>query len=154
MKYNDKRHHRKDGYRFIIIYLRFVISVILFLLCSCNVTKYVPVETVRTEYKYGIDTIIQKDSCVVLDSIYIHERSDTVWYERWRTSYIDRWKERIVIDSFVKRDTITLPYPIKYKSTRLEEFCLNLGKVTTGIIICAILSSIVWLVSRVIRRFK
>ena len=108
---------KKDDYKFIKVYILIVLAVFMMIaLFSCK-TQYVPVETVRTEYKVRVDTFLQKDSVHVKDSVFIHSIGDTVWYEKWHTKYIDRWKEVIKCDTLVKTDSIQVPYPVPQKPT-------------------------------------
>ena len=62
-------------------YLLIMIAALFFavLLSGCKTVQYIPVETIRTEYKTKVDTFIQKDSCVIKDSVYIHSKGDVVF---------------------------------------------------------------------------
>ena len=101
-------------------------------LSSCKTIQYVPVETVRTEYKTKVDTFIQKDSCVIKDSVYIHSKGDTVWFEKWHTKYIDRWKEVIKVDTLIKTDSIQVPYPVEKKLSRWQQIKMDTGGIAIG----------------------
>lgn len=109
-----------------------VVACVLLAILSCTTTKYVPVETVRTEWRTKTDTFLLRDSVYVRDSVFIHQIGDTVWYERWHTKYIDRWNERIVMDSFIKTDSIQVPYHVERKLSRWEAFCIDYGKIMVG----------------------
>lgn len=142
----------QDNYRFIKIYILVVLAVFaLVALFSCK-TQYVPVETVRTEYKVKTDTFIKKDSVHVKDSVFMHSKGDTVWYEKWHTRYIDRWKEVIKCDTLVKTDSIQVPYPVERELSRWEKFCLDFGKVTTGGCILGIIIAVLWFVQWIRRK--
>jgi hypothetical protein len=80
-----------------------LIAIIFMLLAmsSCK-TVYVPVESVRTEYR---DRLLH-DSICLKDSIYIRERDDTVFVDKWHTTYI----ERLRVDSIHVADTVPVPY--------------------------------------------
>lgn len=97
------------------------IVVALFMLNGCkSKTVYVPVESVKTEYRDKI----QLDSIYRRDSIYInrYQIGDTIFMEK----YIDRfvYKNRAIKDSIFKTDSIQVPYPvIEYKEVnRLNTF--------------------------------
>ena len=92
----------------------------------------VPVETIRTEIIHKIDTFIQKDSCVVKDSVFIHAKGDTVWYEKWHTKYIDRWKEVVRTDTLIKNDSIQVPYPVEKKLSRWQQVKMDVGGIAIG----------------------
>lgn len=84
------------------------IASLLAVLTGCKTTEYVPVETVRTDTVYIAHIVT--DSVYQHDSIYIHEKGDTVWYERWHTQYRDRLRIDTVYQARV--DTIAKPYPV------------------------------------------
>ena len=77
-------------------------------LTGCKQTEYVVVP------EYHTDTLrvaqIVTDSVYKHDSIYIHEKGDTVFVERWRTV----WQNHTAHDTVYKAsvDTIAKPYPV------------------------------------------
>ena len=131
-----------------------VVLVLLCLLCSltsCTTTKYVPVETVRTEYVYKTDSFIQKDSIFLKDSVYIHQKGDTVWFEKWHTQYIDKVREVVRVDSFIKYDSIQVPYPIEKKLTKWQQTKVDWGG--WAMLMVVIVSFItIWLVIKRLQR--
>ncbi len=83
-----------------------VLLIVLWLFTSCkSKTVYVPVESVKTEYK---DKLI-KDSIHILDSIFLYSRNDTVFLNKYRFVY----KDKLVKDTVNLKDTIRIPYPVK-----------------------------------------
>lgn len=85
-----------------------LISLILLFLIGCGRTVYVPIETVKTEYKDRL----QADSIHLYDSIFVKIANDTVRIEKYRYKY----KDKIVRDSVFINDTIHVPYPVtEYK---------------------------------------
>ena len=127
-----------------------ILLALLCLICSCTTTKYVPVETVRTEYITKTDSFIQKDSIFLKDSVFIHSKGDTVWYEKWHTKYIDRVREVVRTDSFIKRDSIQVPYPVEKKLTRWERTKLDWGGEAI-IVTILVFFIIVWLIIKRLR---
>jgi hypothetical protein len=81
------------------------LAVLLFFCCACSTTKYVPIETVKTEYR---DKIV-RDSVFRYDSIFVREKDDTLIFERYRYLY----RDKIVRDSIFINDTIRVPYPVE-----------------------------------------
>ncbi|MDR1121810.1 MAG: hypothetical protein LBM08_12945 [Dysgonamonadaceae bacterium] len=83
--------------------------LLFFLLCAgfaaCNKSVYVPVESVRTEYR---DRYL-RDSITLRDSVFIREKGDTVWIEKYKCLYVDKLKR----DSIYLNDTIRVPYPVE-----------------------------------------
>jgi len=87
---------------------RAILATIALFLClcySCKSVQYVPVESVKTEYR---DKIV-KDSVYLYDSVYIKEKGDTLIMERYRYLYRDKF----VRDSVFINDTIRVPYPVE-----------------------------------------
>lgn len=111
-------------------------------LCSCRSEKYVPIETVRTDSIYINQ--VQRDSIYQHDSIYIREKGDTVWMEKYKYIY----RDKIVRDTmyFNQTDTIREPYPVEKELSRWQQIKLELGGWCFGIIITAALIIVWWLV--------
>lgn len=74
----------------------FILS--MFLMIGCTTTKYIPVESIKTEYinKLHIDTFIQKDS------ILYKEKGDTVFIEKIKYLY----KNKVQNDTLIIHDSI------------------------------------------------
>lgn len=122
-----------------------------YLLSSCTTTKYVPVETVRTEYITKHDSLLVMDSVFLHDSVYIHAKGDTVWYEKWHVQYKDRIKEVVKTDTVIKNDSVQIPYPVERKLSKWEQTKIDYGG--TAMIVLAIVSYIlIWLISNKLRR--
>lgn len=85
-----------------------IVCACLLLFCSCNTTRYVEVEKVRTDTLF--ETILMYDSIHVHDSVHVKEKGDSVWEERWHTKYI----EKVLMDTIYQstHDTIPKPYPV------------------------------------------
>lgn len=86
---------------------RYVIVALLLLCIGCTTTKYVPVESVHTEYRDRVN--IQRDSIYLRDSIYIENKGDTIVIERWR----DRWRDRIIRDTMSVNTTDTIQHLVE-----------------------------------------
>lgn len=76
-------------------------------LSACTTTKYVTVPVTHTDTLYI--TKHQRDSINVHDSIYIKDRGDTVWIERWHTKYV----ERLLTDTLIEHRTDTVSVPVE-----------------------------------------
>lgn len=127
-----------------------LVCLLITLLAGCKTIKYVPVETIKTEYVTKTDTLIRKDSIFAHDSIYIHEwqKGDTIYRDRdrWHTIYQDRWRDRTHTDTLIQKDTIQVPYPVEKPLTTWQRFCLDYGKITTGATIALVLLLAIWAV--------
>lgn len=110
-------------------------------LCSCTSTRYVPVETVRTEYKDRVHEVQTADS--VTDTRFVWVSGDTV--VSWRDRV--KWRERVVRDtvSVIRTDTVREPYPVERELTRWERTKMDLGGVALGGLAVAVCAAVVWL---------
>ena len=100
-----------DAYRTVLLFaLAVAVAVFgLLLLTGCTTTKYVPVETVRTDTLKV--TKYERDSIYIHDSTIVREKGDTMLIEKWHTRWRDRWMHDTVYQSRV--DSIPKPYPVE-----------------------------------------
>lgn len=125
----ERRIKKRIGWMFFMLAL----LIVLFFLTACSPkTIYVP--EVHTEYITRTDTFVKIDSVSVKDSIYVTQKGDTVRIEKWHVQYRDRWREKVVRDTIMRTDTISVPYPVEKKLTMTERFdiwlngmCIVLG---------------------------
>lgn len=121
-----------------------IIMLLIPAICSCRSVKYVPVETVKTDSIY-ISNVL-RDSIYRLDSIYIRDKGDTVWVEKYKYLFVDKLRHDTLYLS--RTDSIRVPYPVEKELTRWQQMKLELGGWAFGIIITAALIIVGWLVYR------
>ncbi|WP_455996381.1 hypothetical protein [Phocaeicola barnesiae] len=113
----------------------------LLLVCSCK-TKYVPVETVK------IDTIyinkLQRDSIYMYDSVFVKDKGDTVFVEKYKYLYCDK----LVRDTlYINRtDSVQVPYPVEKELTKWQQFRMDFGGWAIVIVVITILVVVGWMV--------
>ena len=100
--------------RLLIILWSVILAVCLVLLSACTTTKYITVPVTHTDTLYV--TKHQRDSINVRDSIYIKDRGDTVWIERWHTKYVERLRTDTLIEH--RTDTVSVPVEVQVKVPR------------------------------------
>jgi hypothetical protein len=84
----------------LIFWLSVAACAILMLLSSCKTVE-------RTVEHAQSDTIIvfknQRDSIYIdrltHDSVFVRVQGDTLTIERWHTEYVDRWRDRLLVDT-------------------------------------------------------
>lgn len=81
----------------------FICVILLHTACKSN-TTYVPVESSRTEY---INTV-QRDSVHLYDSIFVKEKNDTIFFNKYKYIY----RNKFTTDTIIKSDSIRIPYPV------------------------------------------
>ncbi len=82
-----------------------IFCALALLCCACGTTKYVPIETVKTEYR---DNFI-RDSIYRYDSVFVKQTADTIFFERYKYLY----RDKLIKDSVFIQDTIRVPYPVE-----------------------------------------
>lgn len=113
---------------------RLVYIIILLMLAICFVscrTQYIPVESVRTEYKTRDST--RYDSIYQRDSIYTLIKGDTVYLYMYRYLTTNR------TDTILKNDSIRVPYLVEKKLNRWQSIKMELGGWAFGLVISFIL---------------
>lgn len=113
---------------------RIIYFISLLILATCFIscrTQYIPVESVRTEYKTRDST--RYDSIYQRDSIYTLIKGDTVYQYRYK--YLYRYLTTNRTDTILKNDSIRVPYPVEKELNRWEKVKMELGGWAFGIII-------------------
>lgn len=111
--------------------LYIILLMLAICITSCRSIKYVPVETVKTEYK-------TRDS-IRFDSIYEHDRiflfvnGDTVYKEKYRYKY--RYLTINKTDTVMLTDSVQIPYPVEKQLTRWQQMKIELGGWAVGVIV-------------------
>lgn len=98
---------------------------------GCRTTQYVPVETIKTEYKTRDS--IRHDSIYQRDSIYVIDRGDTVY--TYKDRYLYKYLYLNSIDTVIKTDSVQIPYPVEKALTRWQKAKIELGGWAFGVLI-------------------
>lgn len=101
-----------------------LVIILIGLLTSCR-TKYVAVPEWHTEYVYHSDTLLQRDSFYVKDSVFIEKNGDTITIHKTSLQYRDRWRDKIVYRDSIKVDSIRVPYPVERELTFWQKSVLK-----------------------------
>ena len=113
-----------------LIYLFIILLALAICLSSCR-TQYIPVETVRTEYKTRDS--VRYDSIYKHDSIFYLIKGDTVYKYVKQVEYKYLFINRT--DTILKTDSIQVPYPVEKRLTRWQTLKMELGGWALGVII-------------------
>lgn len=105
----------------------------LYLFCGCR-AKYIPVESV-----YRDSLIIEKllkDSIYVRDSIYVHDRGDTIYKYKDKYIYVIR---EVTDTMYIYRDrNVGVPYPVERKLSWWERLKIDMGGWVMLIVVIAL----------------
>jgi hypothetical protein len=129
--------------------------------------RYIPVETVRTEYQNHTDTVRMSDS-VVIERETIVRQADSALINRLGLSLKEGEKAILVLqkqlernmnmhyehntDTVIKTDSIQVPYPVERKLSKWEQVKMDIGGIAMGACIILCLSVIVLFIARVYRK--
>ena len=126
-----------------------IIMVIISLLFGSCSTQYVPVETIKTEYKTNTvhDSVFVET--VKHDSVAIIQKGDTVFVSKWHTLYKDRWREKLITDTVIKVDSVQVPYPVERKLTKWEQAKMDMGGIAiSGLVVIVIILLLKWFIKK------
>lgn len=130
-----------------LIYILAILLMSGVWLSSCR-TQYVPVETVRTEYKTRDS--IRYDSIYQRDSVYMLVNGDTVYLYKYK--YLYRYLTINKTDTVIKVDSVQVPYPVEKQLSRWQSLKMELGGWAFGVITVFALIVVGWLVYRIKRK--
>ena len=96
-------------------YMAVLALLVLVLLSGCR-TKEVAMISQHTVHDTTYVVKVMRDSVWIettkQDSVVIREKGDTVWVERWKIEYRDRWHDYIQVDTvhdaYVEKDTVVV----------------------------------------------
>lgn len=108
----------------------------LFTSCSPKVI-YVP--EYHTEYKTKTDSVYLKDSVFLKDSVIIKQSGDTIFVDRWHNIYKEVFKDKIIVDSIIKTDSIKVPYPVEKQLSKWQRAKVDWGGWAMFIVVIIIL---------------
>lgn len=117
-------------------------------LLSCRSVRYVPVESVKHDSIYA--NKVQHDSIYQQDSIYIRDKGDTVYIDRYKYKYIYK---NIADTVYVEQnDTIQVVVEVEKKLTRWQSLKMNIGGYAMAFLVLAFLSAAGWVAYKLIRK--
>lgn len=130
---------------YFVIFL-WLLSTLAIIFSSCSSTRIVTVPEYHEVVVHQRDTTSQRDSIFVHDSICITHWGDTILQKEYHVVYKDRWRDRLRIDSFIQRDTITVVKEVEKPPSRWQQTKMHLGST----LIWMLLASAAFFVIRII----
>ena len=103
----------------------YVIVLLLVVFLSGCRTNYIPIEKAVYQNAIKHDTLHTSDSVFVRDSIYLRQKGDTCYLYRWHEKTVFKNVYMVKVDSFLKRDSIPVPYPVEKQLSKWEQFQLK-----------------------------
>lgn len=117
-----------------LLYTLMILLILGSLLNSCR-TQYIPVETVRTEFRTRDS--IRYDSIYHHDSVFVRMTGDTVYLYKYK--YLYKYQYVNKIDTLMQTDSIQVPYPVEKQLSKWQRFKLDFG----GIAMCVVIGIII-----------
>ena len=119
--------------------------LIVLLLGGCKSKEYIAVPEYHTEYVCRTDTFAKVDSVYLKDSVFVYQRGDTVYHTK--VTYRDRYHNiyKVKLDTIIKRDSVSIPYPIERQLTKNEQRLISLGKLFIGFLFSIVITiAVIW----------
>lgn len=132
--------------RFWVIVVAWVMIITSCFSCS---TQHIPVEFVHRDSIF-IEKLM-KDSTFVKDSVFIHQKGDTVFKDKLKFVY----KYVLLRDTMltVRRDSIPVPVPVEKKRTWWEQTKIDIATITTQLVVLAICYLLIrWIFRKFIKK--
>lgn len=129
---------------------RYITLVAVLLLASCKQVEYIHTHTNDTIFRENV----RIDSVFVADNVkeHIYTKGDTVYSEKVRVMYIDRYKYERDTIYLHRTDTIRVPVPMERKATLWEQTKENLGNLIRLAGLIVFIGFIVWFIGLLRRR--
>ena len=105
-----------------LLYVLVILMLLAGVFSSCR-TQYIPVETIKTEYRTRDS--IRHDSIYQQDSVYVTVKGDTVYEYKYKYLYKYQYINRT--DTLMKTDSIQIPYPVEKQLSKWQSFKLDFG---------------------------
>lgn len=149
---------RKGCTSLLLLLSSIALAAVLLLLTSCR-TKYVPVESVKTEYRHTTDTVRQLDSIIREKETVVRE-ADSAMLAALGMKLKDGERAIVVLqkelervrnqerevrcDTVIEKDTIRVPYPVEGKVKAWEKVKLGCMGVLGGMVAMAVVMAVAW----------
>lgn len=117
-----------------LLYVLVILMLLTGVFSSCR-TQYIPVETVKTEYR--VRDSIRHDSVYRQDSVYVTVKGDTVYEYKYKYLYKYQYINRT--DTLMKTDSIQIPYPVEKQLSIWQRFKLDFGGTAMLIVIMIVI---------------
>lgn len=129
---------------------KIILFTAIICLASCKTIRYVSVPEYHETVTHQRDTVSQRDSVFVHDSICIIHWGDTILQKEYHVIYRDRWRDRLRSDSLIQRDTVTVIKEIEKPPNRWQQAKTRLS----GTLIGLLLASAIFFIIQYIYRYK
>lgn len=113
--------------------------------CRCTTAKYVPVTEYRDRIVNKTDSFLKTDSVYVHDSVSVYIRGDTIFKDKFRLQYKDRYIVRNKSDTLIVRDSIPYKVEVEKQLSKTDKAFMNIGKIASVVLFIGILGFLGWI---------
>ena len=116
-----------------------VLCMSLMIFTRCASERVVTVPEIHEVTTIKRDTVSQRDSIYVRDYVYLDARGDTIIQKEYHTVYRDRWRYKLVVDSFLQRDTVNVIQVVEKPPSKMDAFKILIGDIAFFILVSFLL---------------
>lgn len=124
-----KKWYDSDVWQLLIYILAMLL--VAFLMSGCK-TSYVPMEKFVYRDVVKCDTLHTSDSIFVHDSVSSSQKGDTLFVDRWHKKVVMKTQYKVRVDSFIRRDSIPVPYPVEKLLSKVGAVSVEVCDVVDG----------------------
>lgn len=103
------------------------VGIVALSFVGCKSKEYIKVPEYHMEYVNRTDTFHKLDSVYLKDSVFMYQKGDTIYHTK--VTFRDRYHNiyKVKLDTIIKRDSVSVPYPVERQLTKFEKFQQSLG---------------------------
>ena len=138
MESHEREKRQADRFAELVILVGVILTLLF--MASCQSVRYVPVESVRTEYINRTDTVTKTDS-IIHEKETIIQMADSTTLSKLGLQLKENEKAILIlrrelerqksahqehrIDTVVVRDSVNVPFPVEKELTWYQEKCIT-----------------------------
>lgn len=130
-------------------YILFMLLLVAFF-SSCKTTEYIEVPKIQKEVEYRDK--IERDTTYVHDSIYVHQKNDTIYIDKYK--YIYREKLKVDTCNIFKTETITKVITREKEFSKWQKLQMGVGGATLTILLFILVAFIIYIVAKIYNRIR
>lgn len=119
--------------------------------CRCTTTKYVPMVQYKERIVNKTDSFLKTDSVWLHDSVFVSQRGDTIFTDRWHYKEKYKYINKTHIDTLTVRDSIPYKVEISKPLSRMQTIFMSVGKLFVTIIV---LLTVMILIALILKKYK
>ena len=125
--------------------------LVMSLFCRCATTKYVPMVQYKERIVNKTDSFLKTDSVWIYDSVFVSQRGDTIFTDRWHYKEKYKYISKTHIDTMMVHDSIPYKVEMSKPLSGMQTIYMSIGKVM--MIIIALLA-VALLIALALKRYK